>query len=83
MLTAGLMRLGVGDAYCAARAVAAGCSCLFLLLVLGFYARTLPPWIAALLGIGLVSTPPMLACESACLSEAPYMLLAAVSLLCC
>ncbi len=81
LLTAGLMELGVGHAYGAARAVAAGCSCLFLLLVLGFYARTLPLWIAALLGIGLVSTPPMLACESACLSEGPYMLLTAASLL--
>ena len=74
------MGLGAGDAYDAARAVAVGCSFLFLVLVLGFYARTLPPCIAALLGIGLAATPPMLACESACPSEAPYMLLAAISL---
>ncbi len=81
LLTAGLMGLGVPDAYCAARAVAAGCSFIFLLLVLGFYARTLPPMLAALLGIGLAATPPMLHYESMCLSEAPYMLLATVSLL--
>ena len=34
LLTAGLMCLGVDDAYTAAKTVAAGCSCVFVLLVL-------------------------------------------------
>ncbi|MCE5266943.1 MAG: hypothetical protein LLG00_03565 [Planctomycetaceae bacterium] len=81
LLTVGLMRVGVADAYCAARAVAVGCSFLFLLLVLLFYGRTLPSGIAAMVGMGLACTSPMLTYETMCLSEGPYMLLAAVSLL--
>ncbi|MEN6450409.1 MAG: hypothetical protein ABFC96_07960 [Thermoguttaceae bacterium] len=81
LLTAGLVRLGVGDAYEAARAVTVGCSGLFLLLALAFYARTLPPWSAALAGLALAATPAMLIYETACLSDGPYTLLAAASLL--
>jgi hypothetical protein len=82
LLTAGLMCLGVDDAYTAAKTVAAGCSCVFVFLVLAFYARKLPPLIAGLLGMGFVCTAPMLVYESMCLSEAPYMLLATISVLC-
>ncbi|MEN6459515.1 MAG: glycosyltransferase family 39 protein [Thermoguttaceae bacterium] len=80
LLTAGLMRLGLSDAYLAARTVSVVCSGLFLVLMVTFYARTLPAAASMLLGMALVATPRMLSYETTCLSESAYTLLAAISL---
>ena len=81
VLTAGLMYFGLDDAYLAAKAVAIGCSFIFVLLVLVFYANHLRPLYAALLGTGFVIMASLLSNETMCRSEPPFMLFSTISLL--
>lgn len=81
ILIAAAMALGLSP-HSAALAVSVLCSGLFVIVVLGYYAKQLPFAFAALLGIVFVSMRALLNTGTMCWSEGPYLLLTLVSLIC-
>jgi hypothetical protein len=79
LLVAGAMTLGLSP-HDAALAVSVVCSGVFVIIVLGYYAKQLPFAIAAMLGVAFVSMKALLNAGAMCWSEGPYLLLTVVSL---